>query len=119
MAPQPGRSRLLVVENNERIRKVIEEMLGVLGHEIVGRASTATAAVAEADTTLPDVALMGVKLDGGGDGIAVTYSVKNPLAPPNGNDRQCDTRALGPGRHRLPAQTGHAAGLGNRPWARS
>jgi hypothetical protein len=34
--------------DNERIRKVIEEMLGVLGHEIVGRASTATASVAEA-----------------------------------------------------------------------
>jgi CheY-like chemotaxis protein len=65
--------------DNERIRKVIEEMLGVLGHEIVGRASTATAAVAEARTTFPDVVLMGVKLDGVGDGIDAAYSIKNRL----------------------------------------
>lgn len=79
MASQPGCLRLLVVENDELIKKIIEEMLGVLGHEIVGRASTATAAVAEAETTLPDVVLMDVKLDGVGDGIDAAYAIKNRL----------------------------------------
>lgn len=79
MAKQPGGLRLLLVENDELLREVFEDMLVVLGHEIVGRVSTASAAIAEAERKLPDVVLMDVKLDGPGDGVDAAYAIKNRL----------------------------------------
>lgn len=79
MAKQPGGLRVLVVENDELFREVLEDTLIVLGHEIVGRASTATGAVAEAERKLPDLVLMDVRLDGPGDGVDAAYAIKNRL----------------------------------------
>lgn len=79
MAQQLGGLRLLVVENDVLLREVFEDMLVVLGHEIVGRASTAAAAVAEAERKLPDLVLMDVRLDGAGDGVDAAYAIKKRL----------------------------------------
>lgn len=79
MAKKPGALRLLVVENDELLREVVEGMLVVFGHDIVGRAGTAVAAVAEAERKLPDAVLMDVRLDGVGDGIDAAFAIRNRL----------------------------------------
>lgn len=79
MATKLGGLRLLLVENDDLLREVFEDTLAVLGHEVVGRASTATGAIAEAERQLPDIVVMDVRLDGPGDGIDAAYAIKNRL----------------------------------------
>lgn len=77
------RLRVLVVENELLLRLVVEEMLVDLGHEIVGWAASAQGAIAEAERTRPDIVLMDIQLDGGGDGIEAAREIRNQLGTPS------------------------------------
>lgn len=69
--------RVLVVENEMLLRLTAEDLLEELGHEIVGWASRAGGAVAEAERAQPDVVLMDIQLDGSGDGIEAAHEIRN------------------------------------------
>lgn len=79
MTARRHRLRVLVVENEVLLRLLAEEMLLDLGHEIVGEASTAQGAIAEAERTRPDIVLMDIQLDGKGDGIDAAREIRNRL----------------------------------------
>lgn len=76
---QPDGLRLVIVENDELLRTLMEEMVASLGHEVVGHANNAFAAVAEVEEKHPDTVLMDIKLDGAGDGIDAAFAIKNRM----------------------------------------
>jgi CheY-like chemotaxis protein len=78
IARQP-RLRVLVVENEMLLRLVAEEIVLELGHDIVGSATSARGAIAEAERTRPDVVLMDIQLDGEGDGIDAALEIRDRL----------------------------------------
>lgn len=69
-------SRILVVEDEPRIAGVIEDHLTRLGYEVVGAAGSGADALALADTTRPDLALMDIQLRGDVDGIAAAERLR-------------------------------------------
>ena len=73
------RLRILVIENEVLLRLVVQEILLDLGHEIVGWASSAHEAVAEAERQRPDIVLMDIQLDGAGDGIDAAQAIWDRL----------------------------------------
>jgi CheY-like chemotaxis protein len=77
MGADPPRLRVLVVENEPLLRHAAEEMLLELGHEVVGWASRARTAIAEADRTRPDVVLLDIQLDGSRDGIDTAREIRD------------------------------------------
>jgi DNA-binding NarL/FixJ family response regulator len=91
--------RVLVVENEELIRFCTEELLRELGHEVVGHATTADAAVRAAALARPDLVLMDVQLDGERDGIDAAREISETFAIPSlfvtgGGTPQMQARAL-------------------------
>ncbi|WP_431856543.1 response regulator [Azospirillum sp.] len=68
--PVAARSlRLLVVEDEPAIAQIIKDSVEDLGHTVCGIARTEQEAVDLADRERPELALMDVRLAGGGDGI--------------------------------------------------
>lgn len=61
--PDSGRGRLLVVDDDEQIRKLLTRLLSVTGH-IVEEAVSAEEALDKLDTSLPDLILLDMELPG-------------------------------------------------------
>jgi len=104
MTARQPRLRVLVVENEMLLRLAAEEIVLELGHDIVGRASSAQGAIAEAERTRPDVVLMDIQLDGEGDGVDAAREIRDRLgiaslfmtgrADPETHNRALSTRPL-------------------------
>jgi two-component system, response regulator PdtaR len=105
MTARQPRLRILVVENEMLLRLVAEELVLKLGHDIVGWASSAHGAIAEAERTRPDIVLMDIQLDGEGDGVDAAREIRDRLgiaslfttgrADPETHKRALLTRPLG------------------------
>jgi chemotaxis response regulator CheB len=64
--PQPG--KLLIVEDERIIARNLEQRLRELGYDVTASAGTGEEAIAEAEATRPDLALMDIQLPGPLDG---------------------------------------------------
>lgn len=60
----PGRGRLLVVDDDEQIRKLLVRMLGVSGGHVVEEAATVDEALVKLDAHPPDLVLLDMELPG-------------------------------------------------------
>jgi putative two-component system response regulator len=60
----PGRGRLLVVDDDEQIRKLLVRMLGVSGGHVVEEAATVDEALVKLDAHPPDLILLDMELPG-------------------------------------------------------
>lgn len=78
IAAQP-KLRILVVENDILLQLAAKVMLVELDHAVVGCASSAQGAIAEAERTRPDVVLMDIELNGPGDGIDAASEIWSRL----------------------------------------
>ncbi len=67
--------KILVVEDKEDSRVLVEKVLRLRGYDVVG-AATGEGAVKMAQTELPDLILMDVRLPGGIDGLEATRRIK-------------------------------------------
>ena len=77
------RLRVLIVEDETCIAIQLEDMVQNLGHEVVGSAASYTQAVASAETSRPDLALMDINLDRGGDGIEAALELRRRFNVPS------------------------------------
>ena len=66
--PAPAGSRVLVVDDEENIRELLTEFLGLRGYDVV-QAATAVAALAAAREQSPDVVLLDLNLRGSISGV--------------------------------------------------
>ena len=81
-APQPP-FRILVVEDEALSALYLCDVLFGFGHDVVGTADTAPAAVAAAAKHRPDLVLMDIHLAGGSDGIEAATEIRNRLGIPS------------------------------------
>ncbi len=70
------RLRILIVEDVSWIAMQLESMVQKLGHEVVGSAASHAQAVASAETSRPDLALMDINLGCGRDGIETALELR-------------------------------------------
>ena len=75
--------RVLIVENEPLIRLEVSEMLTILGHDPVGWGATVHTAIEEAERLRPDVVLMDIQLDNGGDGIEAARVIRDRFNIPS------------------------------------
>lgn len=75
--------RVLIVENEPLIRLQVTETLTILGHEPVGWAATVSTAIEEAERLRPDVVLMDIQLDAGGDGTEAARVIRDRFNIPS------------------------------------
>ena len=61
--------KILVVEDDPMIAESVQDILGVLKHEVVGVADDAEKAIAICNETLPDLALLDIQIGGDIDGV--------------------------------------------------
>jgi CheY-like chemotaxis protein len=87
---QKGRSsvrktprRVLIVEDEALVAMELRGLLEEAGYEIVGWASSAPAAVAESRRFAPDLVLMDITLEEGGDGVAAADRIRQELGIPS------------------------------------
>ncbi len=67
--------RILVIEDNEDSRVLVGKVLRLRGYEVIG-AATGEDAISMAQTELPDLILMDIRLPGGIDGLEATRRIK-------------------------------------------
>jgi two-component system cell cycle response regulator DivK len=67
--------KILVVDDKEDSRVLVRKVLGRHGYEVVG-AGTGEDAINMAQTELPDLILMDIRLPGGIDGLEATRRIK-------------------------------------------
>ncbi len=70
------RLRILIVEDVSWIAMQLEDIVQKLGHEVVGSAASHAQAVASAETSRPDLALMDINLGCGRDGIETALELR-------------------------------------------
>ncbi len=75
MAKEGTGKRILVVEDKEDSRVLVEKVLRLRGYDVIG-AATGEDAVKMVQTELPDLILMDVRLPGGIDGLEATRRIK-------------------------------------------
>lgn len=73
---EPGRCRILIVEDEAIIAWQLAEMVEQLGYEVSGTVASEEEAVQAAVDTRPDLILMDVRLRGGGDGISAAETIR-------------------------------------------
>jgi CheY-like chemotaxis protein len=78
---RPG--KILIVEDQPLITLLARTMLIDAGFEVVGSASSAADAVAAAERTHPDIALMDIRLRGPGDGIGAAIEIRRRFDIPS------------------------------------
>src|SRR5919202_524031 len=71
-----GGLRLLIVEDETWIAMQLEDMVQKLGHKVVGSAASYAQAIASAETSRPDLALMDINLGCGRDGIETALELR-------------------------------------------
>jgi two-component system, response regulator PdtaR len=74
--------RVLIVEDEYFVALDVETILSDAGCEVVGIATSADAAVAEARQSLPDLILMDIRLQGDRDGIDAASEIARDLKIP-------------------------------------
>jgi len=67
--------KILVVDDKEDSRRLVGKILGLRGYEVVG-AGSGEEAISMAQTELPDLILMDVRLPGGIDGLEASRRIK-------------------------------------------
>jgi two-component system, cell cycle response regulator DivK len=67
--------KILVVEDNEDSRRLVVKVLKLHGYEVIG-VDNGEDAITKAQTELPDLILMDVRLPGGIDGLEATRRIK-------------------------------------------
>lgn len=73
-------ARVLVIENDRVIARDLAEILGSLGHELTGSATTFSDGVALVEETAPDLVLIDIQIDGDRDGIALATELREEHA---------------------------------------
>lgn len=72
---KPMSQRVLIVDDTDHVREMLQAMLEVDGFEVVGTAATGEEAVELAATTRPDVVVMDYKMPGM-DGLAAARAIR-------------------------------------------
>ena len=75
MEKEGAGKKILVVDDKEDAVRLVRKVLALRGYEVVG-AGTGEAAVSMAETELPDLILMDIRLPGGIDGLEATRRIK-------------------------------------------
>ena len=68
--------RILIVDDDPVVRKVLEWRLSTLGYAVCGKAGCAEDAFSEVKVTQPDAVLMDIHLEGRIDGIDAATAIK-------------------------------------------
>ena len=92
--------RVLVVESDRLLGLRLERLLRSHGHAVGGPVATAGAALATLHDSLPDLALLDVRLEGGVDGISLAAMLRERWKIPSiflTADRNARTRIRGIG----------------------
>ena len=74
--------RVLIVEDDSLVALDLEASLRNLGHEVVGLAATASAALSAAAAHEPDLVLMDISLADGTDGIGAAVEIRERIGTP-------------------------------------
>jgi len=61
--------KILIVEDDPMIAESVQDILGILKHEVIGVADDAEKAIAICNETLPDLALLDIQIGGDIDGV--------------------------------------------------
>jgi len=77
-----AKAKILIVEDEISIGTYLQKCLERAGHDVVGVASTAEGAVAEAERTTPDLVLMDIGLRGEIDGVEAARRIRFQLNIP-------------------------------------
>ncbi len=77
-----AKAKILIVEDEISIRTYLQKCLERAGHDVVGVASTAEGAVAEAERATPDLVLMDIGLQGEIDGVEAARRIRFQLNIP-------------------------------------
>ncbi len=64
-----GQLKILIVEDDPMIAESVQDILGILRHEVIGVAEDAEKAIAICNETLPDLALLDIQIGGDIDGV--------------------------------------------------
>ncbi len=75
MEKEGAGKKILVVDDSENIMRLVGKILGFRGYEVIG-ARTGEEAIDMAQTELPDLILMDIRLPGGIDGLEATRRIK-------------------------------------------
>ncbi len=75
MQKEGAGNKILVVDDKEDARGLVKEILGLRGYEVI-EAATGEDAVNMAQSELPDLILMDIRLPGGIDGLEATRRIK-------------------------------------------
>ncbi len=75
MGKEGADKKILVVDDKEDSRRLVGKVLGLRGYKVIG-AGTGEEAIKVAQTELPDLILMDVRLPGGIDGLEATRRIK-------------------------------------------
>jgi len=80
---EPGkRAGILIVEDEPLVATLIDHVLGELGYQVVGAASSGVEALALAGRAWPQLALVDIRLSGPMDGIEVACALRERFAVP-------------------------------------
>lgn len=75
MEKEGAGKKILVVDDKEDARGLVKEVLGLRGYEVI-EAATGEESIDMAQTELPDLILMDIRLPGGIDGLEATRRIK-------------------------------------------
>ena len=64
---------IIIVEDDALLAMDLAEMLTSAGHEVKGMAASAAIAYRLAEDTRPDIAIMDIRLEQGGNGVALAH----------------------------------------------
>lgn len=76
-------ARILIAEDERVVAWNIEEVLKLIGHDVVAAVATATEVVSHVDRHRPDLVLMDIRLDGEIDGIAAARTIYEQYCVPS------------------------------------
>jgi CheY-like chemotaxis protein len=82
-ANPPFRLRILIVEDETVVAMRLEDLVQDLGHVVVGTVASHATAVAAAEASRPDLALMDINLGRGGNGIEAALELRRRFDVPS------------------------------------
>jgi len=95
MEKEGAGKKILVIDDIEDNIRLVRKVLGFRGYDVVAGRSGEDA-ISMAQTELPDLILMDVRLPGGIDGLEATRRIKALPQYPS-HDCQCETRGCATG----------------------
>ena len=76
-------ARILIAEDERVVAWNVEEVLKLIGHDVIAAVATATDVIAYVDQHRPDLVLMDIRLDGELDGIAAARTIYEQYCIPS------------------------------------